>query len=127
MCVYALRLGEPSCGTAGTGGIYSSARGGAGGRACVLSSAAGVSWTIRTASAPWAARRWHTSVIDAAGAIYVIGGMSRGITNNVYLKDVWKSTDGGAGRTYAGGGGGVHQVVLPGYSRVLFGYSRGTH
>jgi hypothetical protein len=75
--------------------------------------AAGVSWTIRTASAPWAARNGHTSVIDAAGAIYVLGGYGA----NGFLKDVWKSTDGGVDRTYAGGG-----VV-----GVLSGYSRGTH
>ena len=42
-------------------------------------------------TAPWAARRYHTSVVDAAGAIYVIGGL---------YNDVWASTDGGArGRT----------------------------
>jgi hypothetical protein len=46
-------------------------------------------------TAPWAARRFHTSVVDAAGAIYVIGGL--GTTN---YNDVWASTDGGArGRT----------------------------
>jgi hypothetical protein len=33
-------------------------------------------------------------VIDAAGAIYVVGGNS--VT---YYKDVWVSTDGGADRT----------------------------
>jgi hypothetical protein len=38
-------------------------------------------------------------VIDAAGAIYVIGGYGSG---NTYLQDVWKSTDGGADRTRAG-------------------------
>jgi hypothetical protein len=43
-------------------------------------------------SAPWAARGSHTSVIDAAGAIYVIGGAGGG-TN---YKDVWVSTDKGA-------------------------------
>jgi hypothetical protein len=34
----------------------------------------------------------HTSVIDAAGIIYVIGGFSFG----TYYQDVWASTDGGA-------------------------------
>jgi hypothetical protein len=53
-------------------------------------SAAGVTWTCRTASAPWAARDGHTSVIDAAGAIYVIGG---GFAT--FYADVWASTDGG--------------------------------
>jgi hypothetical protein len=33
------------------------------------------------ASAPWAARSGHTSVVDAAGAIYVIGGYSGNSTS----------------------------------------------
>ncbi len=60
--------------------------------------AAGVTWTSRTLTAPWAARMRHTSVIDAAGAIYVLGG-SYSISvasGSTYLKDVWASTDGGA-------------------------------
>ncbi len=72
-------------------------------------------------TAPWAARYGHTSVVDAAGAIYVIGGYSMGGPNGTtYFQDVWVSTDGGAragpGR---GGGRGVHW----GYSR---GYYRGS-
>jgi hypothetical protein len=53
-----------------------------------------------TANAPWAARAQHTSVIDAAGAIYVIGG----IGGNTYtaFKDVWAGTDDGADRTRRG-------------------------
>jgi hypothetical protein len=35
-------------------------------------------------------------VIDAAGAIYVIGGFGSGTT---FYKDVWASTDRGADRT----------------------------
>jgi hypothetical protein len=69
------------------------------GHVCVLchrpvsrASAAGVTWTSRTASAPWGARADHTSVIDAAGAIYVIGGLGDGGG----FQDVWVSTDGGA-------------------------------
>jgi hypothetical protein len=55
---------------------------------------AGVTWTLVIASAPWAARFGHTSVIDAAGAIYVLGGQDyRTLT---YYKDVWASTDGGS-------------------------------
>ncbi len=54
--------------------------------------AAGVTWTCRTASAPWAARSFHTSVVDAAGAIYVIGGG----TGSTFYHDVWATTDGGA-------------------------------
>jgi hypothetical protein len=56
-------------------------------------SAAGVTWTSRTTRAPWAGRQGHTSVVDAAGAIYVIGGAGNGI----YYKDAW--TNGGADRT----------------------------
>ena len=70
--------------------------------------AAGVTWTSRTAKAPWAARYGHTTVIDAAGAIYVIGGY-----NGAYLADVYVSTDGGADRTR----------MLPGCQRD----SRGTN
>ncbi len=60
---------------------------------CRARSGAGATWTSRTASAPWAARWRHTSVIDAAGAIYVIGGNDNGGSG---FKDVWVSTDGGA-------------------------------
>ncbi len=70
-------------------------------------------------------------MIDAAGAIYVIGGV--GGTGAVY-NDVWVSTDGGA---RAGLRRGVLEAgttgVLPGYSRgargVLWGlkwYLQGT-
>jgi hypothetical protein len=59
-----------------------------------------VTWTSRTTSAPWAGRGYHTSVIDAAGAIYVIGGYNSG----TWYKDVWVSTDGGA-RAGLGQGG----------------------
>ncbi len=52
-------------------------------------SGAGVTWTSRNAKAPWAGRMGHTSVVDATGAIYVIGGY-------LLFQDVWASTDGGA-------------------------------
>ncbi len=55
--------------------------------------AAGRTFRSRTLKAEWAARYAHTSVVDAAGAIYVIGG-SGGITTD--YNDVWASTDGGA-------------------------------
>ncbi len=55
--------------------------------------AAGVTWTNRTSSAPCAGREGHSSVVDAAGAIYVIGGTDGGDT---FYNDVWASTDGGA-------------------------------
>ncbi len=58
--------------------------------------AAGVTWTSRTPSAQWAGRAYHSTVIDAAGAIYVIGGSSGGSTS---YNDVWVSTDRGADRT----------------------------
>ncbi len=53
------------------------------------------------ASAPWAVRRSHTSVIDAAGAIYVLGGTDD-VTPYVYFNDVWVSPDKGADPTWAG-------------------------
>jgi hypothetical protein len=118
--------------TAATGGIYSSA---CNGRAdtCAFAlvigrppiCAAGASWTNRTISAQWAARYGHTTVIDAAGAIYVIGGRD-GTTR---CKDVWGSTDGGADRTREGGTrrvlAGTRGVLCgtQGYSMVLTGYS----
>jgi hypothetical protein len=54
--------------------------------------AAGITWTSRTIKAQWAGRSYHTTVIDAAGAIYVIGGTG----GSTYYRDVWVSTDGGA-------------------------------
>ncbi len=80
--------------------------------------AAGVTWTSRTLAAEWGGRRHHTTVIDAAGAIYVIGGTGSGPDYN----DVWSSTDGGA-RPYSVGGwsggtpGGCTQGTT-GYCRV---------
>ncbi len=61
----------------------------------ICASAAGITWTSRTLAAQWAGRYGHTSVIDAAGAIYVIGGSFYDGTYE-YSKDVWASTDGGA-------------------------------
>ncbi len=55
--------------------------------------ATGVTWSLRTASAPWAGRFGHTAVADAAGAIYVIGGHDG---RDAYYNDAWASTDGGA-------------------------------
>jgi hypothetical protein len=52
----------------------------------------GASWRLVIASAPWTGRWGHTSVIDAAGAIYVLGGRGSG----TFYQDVWASTDGGA-------------------------------
>ncbi len=55
---------------------------------------AGITFTNRTLKAEWAEREGLTSVVDAAGAIYVIGGS--GDTDYAFFQDVWASTDGGA-------------------------------
>jgi hypothetical protein len=83
-------------------------------RPCSRASAAGRTFTNRTLKAEWAARDSYTSVVDPAGAIYVIGGGDD--TGYTYLNDVWVSTDGGARRDSVMGG------MVGGYSR---GYSRG--
>jgi hypothetical protein len=111
VCVRAAALCAHSRGTASTCDIYSRPATRAhtytptyaffGSRAL----AAGAMWRCRTASAPWAGRRDHTSVVDAAGAIYVIGG--RGF-NNTFFNDVWASTDGGARPASVGGGRAAH-------------------
>ncbi len=93
-----------------------------------------MTWTCRTASAQWAGRYQHTSVVDAAGAIYVLGGY-----DSTDYQDVWASTDGGPRPDSVGGGvvggtlggysgatSGVPQRVLPGVTEgVLRGYYRG--
>ncbi len=84
--------------------------------------AAGVTWTSRILKAPWAARYGHTTVFNAAGDIYIIGGYGAGTT---YFDDVWLSTDGGADRTRGALPGGTWRL-LGGYYRVVRGYSRGT-
>ncbi len=61
-------------------------------------------------AAGWAGRYGHTSVIDAAGAIYVIGGTGFGTG----YQDVWASTDGGARPTRLAPGSGGTQGVLKG-------------
>ncbi len=58
----------------------------------VIHVAAGATWKLVIASAPWGVRGSHTTVIGAAGAIYVIGGGD----NWKNFNDVWVSTDGGA-------------------------------
>jgi hypothetical protein len=120
-CVCVASLCAPSHRTAATCGISSSACAARCGRARVVAvrchrpgsraSAAGVTWTCRTANAPWAARCGHTSVVDAAGAIYVIGGNN---CNGGLFNDVWASTDGGARPDSI-------QGVVGGYSRGAWG------
>ncbi len=53
-------------------------------------------------------------MVDAAGAIYVIGGYGYG--SYIYLNDVWVSTDGGA-RPDSRGGGRWYWVGTQGYYR----------
>ncbi len=87
-----------------------------------------MSWTCRTSNAPWEGRYLHTSVIDAAGAIYVIGG--RGSSDD--FNDVWRSTDGGVrpdSRRCSGGAQGIlggTKGVLSVSTGVLQGYLQGT-
>ncbi len=80
--------------------------------------AAGVTWTNRTLSAPWEARAAHTSVVDAAGAIYVIGGEG-GFDGTDNYADVWASTDGGADPTRAWWSGGTRGGYYRGYAKVV--------
>jgi hypothetical protein len=63
--------------------------------------AAGVTWSLVTSDALWAARHMHTTVIDAAGAMYLIGGLSYEKKNNSFynINDVWVSANKGANRT----------------------------
>jgi hypothetical protein len=71
----------------------------------------------RTAKAQWAARQSHTSVVDAAGAIYVIGGefgYGNGFTD---FNDVWASADGGARPDSVGGGRRELEGDTPGGTR----------
>ncbi len=67
-------------------------------------------------------------MIDAAGAIYVIGGTNYGTYGTSY-PDVWASTDGGARPDYAkavvGGTGWVLTGVLRGYHRGTTGGTKG--
>ncbi len=79
-----------------------------------------MTWTSRTVSAQWAVRDGHTSEVDAAGAIYVIGGLG----STTYYKDVWVSTNGGARPDSVGG---VYTREVPrGTKGVLRGYYRDT-
>ncbi len=92
-----------------------------GGHAPVARMAAGATWRLVIASAPWAVRRSHTSVVDAAGAIYVLGGCIYEGSAYTFYNDVWASTDRGA-RPHSRRVG-----TQRGTQRVLSGYSAGTH
>ena len=63
-----------------------------------LSCAAGATWAVMNEAAAWGRRFDHTTVIDATGAIYVLGG--RG--NFKYFNDVWRGTAGGEARHATG-------------------------
>ncbi len=84
--------------------------------------AVGATWRLVIANAPWAARVYHTSVIDAAGAIYVIGGFDESST---YYRDAWASIGRGARPDSVGGGRGVLWWVLQGLSMGHSGGSQG--
>ncbi len=94
---------------------------GATGFRCRVRSAAGRTFSNRTLKAGWAGRYLHTSVVDAAGAIYVISGY--GNTGTTSFHDVWASTDGGAraGLGPGGVGGGFSRGYLGGTTGVLGG------
>jgi hypothetical protein len=85
---------------------------------CRMRVHAGVTWTNRTPSAPWTARGGHTTVVDAAGAIYVLGGY-----NGTLYQDVWVSTDGGARPELEALGGTRRGTmgVLRGTNGILYG------
>ena len=71
-------------------------------------------------------REAHTSVVDAAGAIYVIGGWTLTAGNAAYYADVWVSTDGGARPdSVKGAVGKVLVGVLRGVLRGTKGLYRG--
>jgi hypothetical protein len=53
-----------------------------------------------TGDAPWAGRGGHTTVIDAAGTMYLMGGV--GDAGKFYkFNDVWQSFGAGANVTWS--------------------------
>ena len=54
---------------------------------------AGATWAPIANYTSWLAKLSHTSIFDATGNIYVLGG-GNGVTGAPY-NDVWRSTDGG--------------------------------
>jgi hypothetical protein len=65
-----------------------------------LPCAAGATWVRVTEHAEWEARSEHTTVIDATGTIYVLGG--RKFAGYKDLNDVWRGTAGGEARHATG-------------------------
>ena len=86
----------------------------------------GATWTQMTASAAWAGRRYHTSVVLPDDSIILMGGFSYDGAEH-YNNDVWRSTDNGATWTEITssaewtGRQGHTRVVLPDGSLVLMG------
>ena len=59
-----------------------------------------MTWSPAAVFTPWAARYGHTTVIDAAGTMYLIGGLAAGVDGGrVDLNDVWVCADKGANRS----------------------------
>ncbi|MCK9593647.1 MAG: PKD domain-containing protein [Methanoregula sp.] len=87
----------------------------------------GVTWMQMNASAKWAGRWGHSSVVMPDGSIVLTGGC----TGSNYQNDTWRSTDSGAvwTRLNASSGwmarGGHSSVVMPDGSIVLIGGADG--
>ena len=85
------------------------------------------SWTQMNASAGWAIRAFHSSVVLPDGSIVLMGGC-----NNIRLNDVWRSTDNGATWTQVNASPGwsarymFSSVAMPDGSIVLMGGSDGS-
>ncbi len=65
-------------------------------------------------------------MIDAAGAIYVIGGTTYDGNTFTFYHDVWKSTDGGVHWTCTGRSGGTGLVGSTGVLGCTRWLSKGT-
>mmetsp|Transcript_60328 Transcript_60328/g.113881 ORF Transcript_60328/g.113881 Transcript_60328/m.113881 type:complete len:599 (+) Transcript_60328:94-1890(+) len=59
----------------------------------VWKSTDGRDWVLVTNKAPWPARKLFGATVDAAGVIYILGGM--GVFGITGLNDMWKSEDKG--------------------------------
>ena len=55
----------------------------------------GVTWDCVNEHARWARRCYHSSVVDGAGAMYVIGGTAGTAEEDEDFADVWRSADEG--------------------------------
>jgi hypothetical protein len=54
----------------------------------------GTTWTQMNTGADWLARYYHSSVVMPDGSIVMMGGVRD--QSNIFLNDVWRSTDNGA-------------------------------